>query len=82
MIFVTLRDFCKEGTIKPVSKYKEFLERDCQIIIVVYDCSYVTLWIKDMQLVSYMYSYAQSKGYERVRYISEEDLIEGKCYIE
>jgi hypothetical protein len=29
MIFVNLRAFFKDGTIKTVSKYKEFLESDC-----------------------------------------------------
>ncbi|WP_346916923.1 DUF2691 family protein [Clostridium sp.] len=55
MIFVTLRAFFKEGTIKAVSKYKEFLESDCQIALGVYDCSYVMFWCKDSQLVSDMY---------------------------
>lgn len=42
MIVVTLRDFFKkEGIIKVVSKYNEFWESDCKIILAVYDCSYV-----------------------------------------
>lgn len=81
MVFVTLRAFSPNSTIKPVSNYKEFLESDCQIVLVVSDCSYVMFWYKDNQLVSHMYNYAISKGYAEVKYISEEDLIEGKCYI-
>lgn len=81
MVFVTLRAFFKDGTIKEVSRYKEFLESDCQIALAVYDCSYVMFWCKDSQLVSDMYMYALSKGYENVEYISEEDLIAKKYYI-
>lgn len=81
MIFVKLRAFLKDGTIKEVSEYKEFLESDCQIILAVYDCSYVMFWCKDIKLVSNMYKYALSKGYENVKYISEEDLIARKYYI-
>lgn len=82
MVFVTLRAFLKDGIIKEVSKYKEFLESDCQIILAVYDCSCVMFWCKDSQLVLNMYKYALSKGYENVKYISEEDLIASKYYIE
>ncbi|MFU0825422.1 DUF2691 family protein [Clostridium sp.] len=71
MIFVTLRAFSKDGTIKAVSKYKDFLESDCQIMLSVYDCSYVVFWCKDSQLVSNMYEYALSKGYEYVEYIED-----------
>lgn len=82
MIFVTLRGFLKEGIIKAVSKYNEFLESDCKIILAVYDCSYVVFWCKDSQLISNMYMHAISKGYKNVKYISEKDLTTHKYYIE
>jgi len=82
MVFLTLRAFLKDGIIKEVSKYEEFLESDCQIILAVYDCSYVMFWCKDSQLVSDMYKYALSKSYKDVKYISEEDLMAHKYYIE
>jgi len=82
MVFVTVRAFCKDGIIESVSKYKDFFESDCKIILAVYDCSYVIFWCKDNQLVSNMYSYALSKKYENIKYISGKDLIENKYYIE
>lgn len=82
MVFVTLRAFLKDGVIKGVSEYKDFLESDCQIMLAVYDCSYVIYWCKDSQLVSSIYEYALSKCYENVKYISEEHLIANKCWIE
>jgi hypothetical protein len=82
MIFITLRAFRKDGIIKSVSNYKEFLESDCQIILAVFDCSEVMFWCKDSQLVSKMFNYALSKGYENVNYISEEDLIARKYYLD
>lgn len=81
MIFVTLRAFLKDGEVKAVSKYKDFLESDCQIILAVYDCSYVMFWCKDTNLVFKIYEYATSKGYENIKYISEKDLAEGNYYI-
>lgn len=82
MVFITLRAFSKDGIIKSVLTYKEFLESDCRIILAVDDCSNIMFWCKDSQLISQMHSYALSKGYECVKYISEEELIEGKYYID
>lgn len=82
MIFITLRAFLKDGNIESVSNYKEFLESDCQIILAVYDCSEVMFWCKDSQLVLKMYNNALSKGYKNINYISEEDLIARKYYLD
>lgn len=82
MIFLTLRAFLKDGVIKGVSTYKNFLESDCQIILAVYDCSYVIFWCKDSKLVSSIYEYAVEKHYKNVKYISEDDLLANKYRIE
>lgn len=82
MVFVTLKGFLKGGHIKDISNYEEFLESDCQIILGVYDCSQVMFWCKDSNLISNMYAYAQSKGYENVGYINEKEVNEGKYRIE
>ncbi|WP_442871615.1 DUF2691 family protein [Aminipila sp.] len=79
MIFVTLMAFNKRENIQRISNYKEFIESDCKIFLTVYDCSGVIFLSKDVQLISMMYSYAQSKGYKDVNYISEKELIEGIC---
>jgi len=78
MVFVTLKGFLKGGHIKDISNYEEFLESDCQIILGVYDCSQVMFWCKNSSLISTMYVYAQSKGYENIKYINEKEVIEGK----
>lgn len=82
MVFVTLKGFLKDGHIKYISNYEEFLEGDCQIILGVYDCSQVVFWCKDSNLISNMYVYAQSKGYENVGYINEKEVVEGKYRVE
>ncbi|MBU3088235.1 DUF2691 family protein [Clostridium gasigenes] len=82
LVFATLRAFFKDGTVQSVRTYKEFLDSDCQIALAVYDCSYVMFWCKSNQTVTNMYSYALSKGYEDVEYISENDLLKEKYYIE
>ncbi len=78
LIFITLRAFNKYGKIVTVNNYQNFLESDCQIILGVYDCSYVMLWCKDSRLVSMLFHYFQEKGFDNLKYITEDELIEGK----
>lgn len=82
LVFATLMAFFKDENIKTVRTYEDFLKSNCQIALAVYDCSYVMFWCKNNQLVSDMYSYALSKGYKAVEYISEDDLFKEKYYIE
>jgi hypothetical protein len=81
LIFVTLRAFNKNENIVPVKNYQEFLDSDCQIILGVYDCSYVMLWCKNNSLISMMFNYIQEKGFDNLQYITEDELIEGKYRI-
>lgn len=82
LIFLTLRAFIKHGNVERVSKYEQFLSSDCQMILAIYDSSYVMFWCKNDQLVLDMYNNALLKEYEDIKYISEDDLLQGKYYIE
>ncbi|URZ06114.1 DUF2691 family protein [Clostridium felsineum] len=82
MVFATLRAFYKESTVKKVLSYNEFLKSDCKIIIGIYDCSEVILLSKDTELIARMYDYTLYKGFKKVEYISEEELIAGKYHID
>lgn len=78
MIFVTLKGFFPDDSVQPIRTYREFLESECQIVLVVSDCSYVFLWCKDTQLITHAHDYAISKGYEGILYADEDDLIAEK----
>ncbi|WP_099192344.1 DUF2691 family protein [Tepidibacter mesophilus] len=82
LVFATLVAFFKDENIKIVRTYEDFLNSNCQIALAIYDCSYVMFWCKKNQLLSKMYSYALSKGYKGVEYITEDDLLKEKYYIE
>ncbi len=82
IVFVTLKGFLKDGIVKSVKTYKEFKDSDCQIILGIYDCSYVMIWCKEEQLVSKIYNYVTIKGYKDIKFICEDDLIKEKYYLE
>lgn len=80
-IFVNLYAFPKYADIKPIYNCYEFLKSDCNIVLSIFDSSYVMFWCKDNQVVSNIYNYAMTRGYTNVRYISDNDLLERKYYI-
>ena len=82
MIFVNLWAFYQDGDIKRTSTYNEFLCSDCEIVIAVWDCSYVMYWCKNDELLSKIFTYAHSMCYENIRLISESDLLDGRYHID
>ena len=81
-IFVNLYSFPKYADVKQINNYEEFLKSECNIVISIFDSSYVMVWCKDRKLVSNIYNYAITRGYIDVKWISDKDLIERKYYIE
>lgn len=73
LIFAELTAFPKEAHIASISCYNEFLKSECEIIVLVYDCSYVDIYCKYEELLGKLFTNALGKGYENVRYIAEDD---------
>ncbi|MBQ6820275.1 MAG: DUF2691 family protein [Clostridium sp.] len=81
-IFVNMYAFPKYASIKPIYNYEEFSKSDCNIVISIFDSSYVMFWCKDDKHVANIYNYAIIRGYVDVRYISDKDLLERKYYLD
>ncbi len=79
MIFISLMAFYEAKEPKPIRNYEDYIDSDCQIFVCVSDCSNVMILCKNNNLVLKMHEYALSKGYEKVSFISEKDLINGHC---
>jgi hypothetical protein len=78
LVFLTLSAFSKSGDIGKIENYKGFIESDCEILITLYDCSYVFIWCKDNSTLSRIHDSAISNGFEDIKYICEDDLIAEK----
>jgi hypothetical protein len=77
LIFATLKAFPKGVPIIEIPKYEDYISSDCDISFIVADCSYVCLLCKNVFLVEKLYNNAKDKGFEKIRYIDENDNIEG-----
>ena len=73
LIFVDLKAFSKTSSVRDITTYQEFMESDCQFVILIVDCSYVTIYAKDQHTVQHLFLKAIANGYENTEYITDEN---------
>ncbi|MEY8351310.1 DUF2691 family protein [Bacillus cereus] len=72
-IFVELKAFPKIATVSDIVDYEDFVNSECEIVVLLIDCYYVDVYCKDIQLTEDVYHYAQQNGYTNIEYIDEND---------
>ncbi|MEK4229552.1 DUF2691 family protein [Solibacillus sp. FSL H8-0538] len=73
LIFVDLKGFTKKEDIRKVATYQEFIESECQFVLLIVDSSYVTIYSKDQVTLNHIFFKAVSVGYENIEYITDEN---------
>lgn len=72
MIFADLQAYPK-GTLSHIKTYEEFIESQCELVLLVTDCSYVTIYCKNKGTLEWLYKNAVECGFEDVTYITDEN---------
>jgi hypothetical protein len=73
VIFIELKAFAKNTTITEIASYENFMDSECEIVMLVADCNYVDIYCKDTQLIENLLINAKMHGYENIEYIDEND---------
>ncbi|WP_340009077.1 DUF2691 family protein [Paenibacillus sp. FSL K6-0276] len=73
IIFANFKAFPKEKDVIDVQTYEEFLNSDCQLVLLVVDCEYATVYGKDQVKLEALYHNAIRNGYVDVQYITNEN---------
>jgi len=72
-IFADLKAFPKDKKIKEIDTYDEFLKSNCQLVLLLVDCSFVTIYSKDSCSLELLYKHAKSLGFDGLEYVTEEN---------
>ncbi len=75
LIFVDLKGFPKGSDVREVATYQEFMESECQFVILLVDCSDVIIYSKDQLAIQHIFSKALATGYTNIEYITDENDI-------
>ena len=73
VIFADLKAFPDSSYVKDITKYEEFLDSRCEFVLLLVDCSYVTIYGKNSEVITAIYAKAIASGYENVAYITDEN---------
>ena len=65
--------FTNKADVREVATYQEFIESECQIVLMLVDSSYVTIYSKDKDTLRHILSKAVAAGYENIEYITAEN---------
>ena len=73
LIFVDLKGFLNKSDVREITTYQEFVESECQFVLLLVDSSYVTIYSKDSKTIKQIFSKAITSGYKNIEYITDEN---------
>ena len=73
VIFADLKAFPDPLHVKDITTYEEFLNSRCEFVLLLVDCSYVTIYAKNPEVITALYAKAIDSAYENVAYITDEN---------
>ncbi|MFO1443908.1 DUF2691 family protein [Bacillus sp. Bva_UNVM-123] len=73
LIFVDLKAYSKGKNPADIESYEDFLNSDCQLVLLVVDSTYVTIYCKDRVKLESLYHNAKIKGFDNIRYITDKN---------
>lgn len=76
IIFIKLQAYLKDGKFFDIHTYDEFIKSDCQIILLINDCEFVEIYLKDQHDINILYHHMMEMGFKDIKYIS--DINDGR----
>ncbi|MFJ7953505.1 DUF2691 family protein [Lysinibacillus sp. NPDC096418] len=71
-IFMDLKGYPSEQ-FTVITTYEDFLKSDCEIVILLSDCTYFNIYCKNPLLIEKMYRHAKAQQFEDLQYLTEEN---------
>uniref|UniRef100_UPI0015F71EA8 DUF2691 family protein n=1 Tax=Priestia aryabhattai TaxID=412384 RepID=UPI0015F71EA8 len=72
IIFADLKAYPKEK-ISEIATYEEFIESNCELVLLVVDSCYTTIYCKDKEKLGLLYRNAQAYRFKDVQYVTEKN---------
>lgn len=73
VIFADLKAFNEKTHVQGIATYEDFLNSPCEIVLLIVDSSYITIYVKDQYVTERLYRKAFQNGYENIAYITDEN---------
>jgi len=73
IIFTKLQAYLGDGKFFNISTYEEFDRSDCQLLLLIFDCEFVEIYVKDAVAVKALYENAQQHRFLQIEYITNDN---------
>ncbi|TRZ39547.1 DUF2691 family protein [Niallia circulans] len=71
-ICADLKAFLKDQVVHDIETYEQFIESNCLFVLLVVDCTYATIYCKDLDKLECLYEHAKTQGFTSLDYVSDE----------
>ncbi|KOS68791.1 hypothetical protein AEA09_09735 [Lysinibacillus contaminans] len=71
-IFVDLQGYPSEQ-FEAITTYEDFVKSNCEIVILLTDCTYLDIYCKDRQLIEKLYNHAKTLPVKGLHCLSDEN---------
>ena len=72
-IFAKLQAFIGPHNLCSIHTFEEFRCSECQLLLLLWDCCFVSIFVKDQNVSESIYQYMVYNGYRDVEYITNEN---------
>ena len=73
IIFLKLQAYFDNVKFSNIHTYKDFQDSDCQLLLLIYDCKSVEIYLKDINNVNLLYESALKNNYTEIGYITSSN---------
>ncbi len=71
IVFLKIEAYLSPQTFQNIPSYRAFMKSDCQFVLLIYDCKYVELYIKDYAILNSVFNRVKSLGYYNANFITD-----------
>ncbi len=72
IVFLKLQAYFKGESYCEIHSYSDFVKNDCQIVVLIDDCEFVDIYLKDNELCKKLYENALKNNFADIDYITDE----------
>lgn len=74
LMFANLKAFSK-GPVKEIETYETFHDSNCDLTLLIIDCTFVDIYCKDQQMIESLYANALACSFEDVAYLTDANDV-------
>lgn len=73
IVFLKLQAYKKGGVFSSIHTFSEFKESECQVLLLAFDCEFVEIYVRDIELAGMICENARAEHFESIEYITDDN---------